>query len=147
MNFHVVDGDNQYREFLPVFSEMYNDKQIRVATIKEQLGLCQNDYRKLRRDAIQEGLVKPRPVGYKRKTSYKTNPRYVCKSISKGIVYFLVTKTVNGKRIFYGSFKDIRQADRMVELLKENDWDINKRDELKQQVLREWNCRINLQKK
>ena len=47
----------------------------------------------------------------------------------------------NIRRIFYGSFKDIRQADRMVELLKENDWDINKRDELKEQVLGEWNCR------
>lgn len=35
MNFNIVDGDNGYRELLPKFSEMYNDKQIRVATIKE----------------------------------------------------------------------------------------------------------------
>lgn len=142
MNFNIVDGDNGYRELLPVFSELYNDKQIRVATIKEQLGLCQNDYRKLRRDAIEEGLILPRTKPYNtKKPTYKTNPRYVYKSIKKGIVYFTVTRTINGKRIFYGNFKDIRQADRMVELLKENDWDINKRDELKQQVLREWNCR------
>ena len=142
MNFNIVDGDNGYRELLPKFSELYNDKQIRVATIKKQLGLCQNDYRKLRRDAIKEGLITPRTKPYNtKKPTYKTNPRYVCKSISKGIVYFIVTRTINGKRIFYGNFKDIRQADRMVELLKENDWDINKRDELKQQVLEEWNCR------
>lgn len=27
MNFNIVDGDNQYRELLPKFSELYNDKQ------------------------------------------------------------------------------------------------------------------------
>ena len=86
MNFHVVDGDNQYREFLPVFSEMYNDKQMRVATIKEQLGLCQNDYRKLRRDAIQEGLVKPRPVGFKRKTRVDEIGSSVVKNLFKRII-------------------------------------------------------------
>ena len=36
------------------------------------------------------------------------------------------------------SFRNYRQAERMVELLYENDWDINKRDELKQQVMMEW---------
>ena len=138
MNFNIVDGDNQYRELLPVFSEMYNDKQIRVTEIKKQLGIGVNEYKKLRRDAIQEGLVKPRTKQYKRKRSYKTNPKYVQKTIYKGIEYYQIHRVFNGKRYYYGNFRNYRQAERMVELLYENDWDINKRDELKEQVMMEW---------
>ena len=137
MNFNIVDGDNGYRELLPKFSEMYNDNQIPVATIKEQLNLNPNKYCKLRRDAIEEGLVTPRRHFIK-KGSYKTNPRYISQSVIRGIEYYSVHRGFNGKRYYFGNFKDIRQAERMVELLYENDWDINKRDELKEQVMMEW---------
>jgi hypothetical protein len=138
MNFKIIDGDNGYRELLPVFSEMYNDNQIPVATIKEQLSLGQNDYRKLRRDAIEEGLCNPRRKAYKKKLPYKVNPKHIGTQYRGGVEYFKVIKSINGKRVYFGYFKDYRQAERMVELLKENNWDISLRNKLKEQVMMEW---------
>ena len=141
MNFTIVDGDNTYRELLPRFSELYNDDYIPVTEIMDRLGLNMNTYRKLRRDAIEEDLVTPRRAKYKRKTSYKINPKYISKVHHGRFEYYKVIKRIDSKVIYFGYFKDYRQAERMVELLKEHDWDISKRDELKEQVLREWNCR------
>lgn len=138
MNFTIVDGDYDYRELLPRFSELYNDNYIPVTEIMDKLGLNQNTYRKLRRDAIEEELVQPRRTKYKRKTSYKINPKYISKVHHGRFEYYKVIKRIDSKVVYFGYFKDYRQAERMVELLYENDWDINKRDELKQQVMMEW---------
>lgn len=135
MNFNIIDGDNNYRNRLPEFSRLYNDKNIPVATIKTGMNLSQSEYKKLRRDAIQEGLVTPRTKEYKTKESYKTNPQYVYRQLSKGSYH--VIRSINGKRCYYGSFNDYRQAKRMVELLKEYNWDITLRTELKERVLNE----------
>ena len=138
MNFTVIDGDQEYRSKLPDFVDLYNNKNIPVTKIKSRLKLGTNEYRKLRRDAIEEGLITLRTKPYNtKKPTYKTNPRYVSKSTHGNLEYYIVTKTINGKHVFYGSFKDIRQADRMVELLKECNWDRSKRKELKEQVLNE----------
>ena len=113
MNFTVIDGDQEYRSKLPDFVDLYNNKNIPVNKIKTRLGLGTNEYRKLRRDAIEEGLITLRTKPYNtKKPTYKTNPRYVSKSTNGNRDYFIVTKTTNGKHQFYGSFKDIRQADR-----------------------------------
>ena len=141
MNFQIIDGDNTYRELLPEFSKLYNDDYIPVTEIMDRLGLNMNTYRKLRRDAIEEDLVVPRRAKYKRKTSYKINPKYISKQHHGNFEYYKVIKRIDSKVIYFGYFKDIRQAERMVELLKENDWDISLRTKLKEQVLREWNCR------
>ena len=138
MNFTVIDGDQEYRSKLPDFVDLYNNRSIPVTKIKSRLKLGTNEYRKLRRDALEEGLINLRTKPYNtKKPTYKTNPRYVSKSTNGNRDYFIVTKTINGKHVFYGSFKDIRQADRMVELLKECNWDRSKRKELKEQVLNE----------
>lgn len=138
MNFTVIDGDQNYRNKLGDFVDLYNNRSIPVTQIKRLLSLGTNEYRKLRRDAIEEGLITLRTKPYHtKKETYKTNPRYVSKSTHGNLEYYIVTKTINGKHVFYGSFKDIRQADRMVELLKECDWDRSKRKELKEQVLNE----------
>ena len=118
MNFTVIDGDQEYRSKLPDFVDLYNNRSIPVT--------------------MEEGLINLRTKPYNtKKPTYKTNPRYVSKSTNGNRDYFIVTKTINGKHVFYGSFKDIRQADRMVELLKECNWDRSKRKELKEQVLNE----------
>ena len=137
MNFTIVDGDNTYRELLPRFSELYNDDYIPVTEIMDRLGLNQNTYRKLRRDAIEEELIEPRRTKYKRKTSYKINPKYISKVHHGRFEYYKVIKRIDSKVVYFGYFKDIRQADRFVELLKENDWDRSKRKQLKEQVLNE----------
>ena len=141
MNFNIVDGDNGYRELLPEFSKLYNDDYIPVTEIMDRLGLNMNTYRKLRRDAIEEDLVIPRRAKYKKKISYKINPKYISKAHRGRFEYYRVVKRIDSKVLYFGYFKDYRQAERMVELLKENDWDISLRTKLKEQVLREWNCR------
>ena len=141
MNFNIVDGDNGYRELLPEFSKLYNDDYIPVTEIMDRLGLNMNTYRKLRRDAIEEDLVVPRRAKYKKKISYKINPKYISKAHRGRFEYYRVVKRIDSKVLYFGYFKDYRQAERMVELLKENDWDISLRTKLKEQVLREWNCR------
>lgn len=138
MNFTIVDGDNTYRELLPRFSELYNDDYIPVTEIMDRLGLNMNTYRKLRRDAIEEDLVIPRRAKYKRKTSYKINPKYISKERRGRFEYYKVINRIDSKVIYYGYFKDYRQAERMVELLVECDWDVTRRHELKEQVLREF---------
>ena len=138
MNFQIIDGDNGYRELLPEFSKLYNDDYIPVTEIMGRLGLNMNTYRKLRRDAIEEDLVIPRRAKYKRKTSYKINPKYISKVHHGRFEYYKVIKRIDSKVIYFGYFKDYRQAERMVELLVECDWDINRRHELKEQVLMEF---------
>lgn len=138
MNFTIVDGDYDYRKLLPEFSELYNDDYIPVTEIMDRLGLNQNSYRKLRRDAIEEELVQPRRTKYKRKTSYKINPKYISKERRGHFEFYKVVKRIDSKVIYFGYFKDYRQAERMVELLVECDWDVTRRQELKEQVLREF---------
>lgn len=134
MNFNIIDGDQDWMDLIPTFTEMYNDTNIRVSEIKSRMGIGQNTYTKLRRHCKDEGLIHLRTREYKKKVS---TPRYWHHTVAKGIEYYKVVKRVNGEIVHFGSFKDARQAERFVELMKECDWDYNRRDALKQQVLNE----------
>lgn len=138
----IVDGDNDWLQDVPEFVELYNNHEIRVSEIKEHFGYSNNNYTKIFKHCIANDLITRRHTTYRKPApSRRRNPTYISKNRGNGHEYWVVIKRVDGERRCFGNFKDYRQAERMVELCKECDWDISKRDELKEQVLREWNCR------
>ena len=134
MNFTITDGNNDWMDLIPTFTEMYNNKDIRVTDIKKQMNIGENTYTKLRKHCKDEGLIHPRTKPYKKK---EWKPRYWHHTVMKGIEYYNVVKRVDGEVKHFATFKKASQAERYVELMKECDWDFSQRDELKQQVLNE----------
>ena len=138
MNFNIVDGDNDYLDLLPEFAELYNNKDIPASKIPEMLGVTRPTYRKLRRDALEEDLITLRHKPKRKRETYKTAPKNYSHQVCKGIEYYHVQKRIDGKLLHFATFKDARQAERMVELLRECDWDRSKVDELKARVMEEF---------
>ena len=139
MNFNIINGNDDYLELADQFTEYYNNPKISVVEIKEKLKLNKNTYRKLLKYCKEQGMVKARYKYNKwdKRKNQKLEPLNYTKSINNGYTYWLVDKHINGKRKHFASFKHKKQAKRMVELLKECNWDYTKRYELKEQVLNE----------
>ena len=137
MNFNIVDGNRDYMDLLPKFVELYNNPEIRTKKILSQLSIGIPEYRKLRREAVSEGLITLRKQSRKKKKTCRTNPKYYSHHVTKGIEYYHVQKHINGKLTHFATFKDARHAKRMVELLKECDWDKSMVEVLKERVLNE----------
>ena len=113
------------------FIDLYNNTNLPMRKIRSKLGMTQSQCRET------YVSVKPylhlRKFGNHRKRNRKFEPNnysYHCLSNS-----YQVRK--NGK--YYGSVKTEAMAKRMVELFQECNWDMNKRVEVKKQVLKE--CR------
>ena len=134
MNFNIIDGDDHYIEQAPEFARLYNDPDITVQEIKNRMGLTKNPYEKLRKYCLEHGLIRGLR-GYKPKSL--NNPRYYTHTVQRGIEYWIVNKTINGRLVHFATFKKQKQAERMVELLKECNWDIDCKDVLKERVLNE----------
>ena len=139
MNFNIVDGDRDYLELAGEYARLYNNHKIPVSEIRERLNLSQNKHYRLLAYCREHEMVKPR---------YKYNKwdkrREVKKPIKNYTIvkdkhyrYYAVRKFIKDKEYHFATFKKEEQAQRMVELLKECNWDFNKRYELKEQVLNE----------
>lgn len=137
MNFNIIDGNNDWLDLTPTFIELYNNPEIRVQKIIEKLGINLGTYRKLRRHCIENNLVSKRKAHRPKKRTYKTHPKYYCHTVQKGIEYYHVQKRIDGKSVYFANFKNVRDAERMVELLIECDWDKSQVDRLKSEVLSE----------
>ena len=139
MNFNVVDGDRDYLKLADEYARLYNNHKIPVSEIRERLNLSQNKHYRLLAYCREHGLVKPR-YKYnkwdKRREAKKPIKNYTIVK-DKHYRYYAVRKFIKDKEYHFATFKKEEQAQRMVELLKECNWDYNKRYELKEQVLNE----------
>ena len=136
MNFKIIDGNDDYMNLLPEFSRLYNDKRVPVLDIRKRLGINQKQYSNLRREANNAGLINMRTKPYKEREKHITPPKHIYHRLGVRSPYAII-KRYNGKSYYYGAFPKYRQAERMVELLKEHNWDIRLKDELKKRVLEE----------
>ena len=140
MNFNIVDGDRDYLELAGEYARLYNNHKIPVSEIRERLNLSQNKHYRLLAYCREHGLVKPR---YKY-NKWDKRPKNEKKSIKNYTIvkdkhhrYYAVRKFIKDKEYHFATFKKEEQAQRMVELLRECNWDYSKRYELKEQVLNE----------
>ena len=137
MNFNIIDGDNDWLDLTPTFIELYNNPENTVNKIREKLNINLGTYRKLRRHCIEHGLVNKRKTYRPKKKTCRTHPKHYCHTVQKGIEYYQVQRRINGKVVHFANFKKAKQAERMVELLIECDWDMSRVEELKEVVLNE----------
>lgn len=120
VNYRIVEGDySKYDEFV----RLYNDYSLDVLEIKRQIG--NNIYSKLRKEALENGDIKPRPFNLRR------NIRYKYYHYDKNRGQYRVRKVKNGKYMSFGFYDTEEEAKKKVEQLLAVDWDINKlgRDE------------------
>ena len=111
------------------FIDLCNNTDLSLRIIRRRFGLKYNDFLKLRNRLIEEGKIQPRTFRRKKNTPHKVLNYSYCNTTK--------TYQIRKKSKYYGCFKNEKQARRFVELLRENDWDYNLKDELKEQVLME----------
>ena len=111
------------------FIHLYNNTSMCVPKIKKELNLTHNEYTKLRNSLNQKGLLILR--GFKKKRTKKREVKNY--SYSNTLKVYDIRK----RNRYYGTVKTKEQAERYVELLKQNNWNIEKRWELKLQAIKE----------
>ena len=131
MNFNVIDGNDDYLQKLPEFVYEYNRGYLSVPKIIEKLDITRGEYRKLRRTSLEEGLITLKRKGNKKKETYKTNPKYYGKTVTKGRVYWKVYY----KNQYLCLCKTKQQAETIVERLKKVNWDLRYLNNIKEEVM------------
>lgn len=130
MNFRIIDGDDDYLEKVPEFVEEYNRNYLTVPKLCEKLDLSINEYRKLRKHCLEEGLIILRRRQNKRKPNHKTNPKNYSLVFKGRYNYWKISKNSQ----YYCSCKSEAEAKEIVRRLEACDWDINSVDSIKESV-------------
>ena len=130
--FKIVEGDDFFEEIHDEFLELYL-AGVKVKDIQKKLGINKSQYqnylKKLRREGAVTTVRNPNG-GQKKITKYNhKNP--------KNYHYNRETKSfhVVRKGKFYAKFKKEDDAKLFVKLMRECDWDFDRRLELKERVL------------
>ena len=107
---------------------LYNDGVL-VKNIMRELDLNDGKFYEIVRELKAENRLILRTVGQKKQNAYKANP--------KNYYYNRYNDSFQIRRsgVYYGSVKTKSQAERFVELMKECNWDYDKRNEVKQRVV------------
>lgn len=108
--------------------EMYNN-DVLIKDIEKELELTHSRYQRIFKKLRVMGLLKKRKRGNYRKNKYV--PKNYSFNHTSGS--FDICK----KGRYFGCVRTQRQAERMVELLRECGWDYSCRDEIKRRVLSE----------
>ena len=115
--------------------ELYN-AGMPTRKIRKVLGLEFNEYQKLYRELRNNNEITPRKFG---RPPRKRKPVKNFSYIRSGGTYQIHK---NGR--YYGHVRTYKQAERLVELLRENDWNIDLFNNLKKQVIEvegvKWIC-------
>ena len=132
MKCKVIDGDRDYLERVPEFVELYNNKNIKVATIKKRMKLGQAEYRGLFRHCREEGLLNLRVTKQRRvkQPGYKTNPLHYSQTVRGDNAHF----TVSYRHEYYCACKTAKEASLIVERLKECNWDKKELPRIREEV-------------
>ena len=132
VNFRVIENDGFFDSVREEYLRLYR-ADVPMREIMERLGLTESQYLGFHRRLVRSGdIIGNRSHGkHKRQVikASKSAPKYYYWSHSNCKWY------VTYRNKFYASFRKKSQAELFVELMKQNNWDFNKREELKESVL------------
>lgn len=132
VNVTIRDGGPLTPELLENFEKEYIENKVPVKDLKIKYGLGPRTFSELIKD------IKKR-TGFSRKTASglrgRPNGKHYRYRESKK--RWVVSKTINGKTVYFGSFKTENGAKRMVEELKKINWDVSKKYEIREKVRKE----------
>ena len=129
MNFRIVENAPSSWEKEDGLIQQYRDG-VPVAEIRKNLCISVPTFNKMIQQFKKEGKILPRRKPYNlKKKANKRKPKYYVKHQNrKGF------NIIKGKKYFgYVNTRD--QAERFVELMKECDWDMSMREEVKRRVV------------
>ena len=125
----VVNGNRDYLVHEEKFIEYYNNPDMTVKEITKRLGITPHEFTLLRKKCNEEGKIKLRPAYRKKKQKHK--PKYYSINYRQGKTdYYQVYR----KGVYYCSCHTVREAELIVEKLKECDWDKSQIKRIKQEV-------------
>ena len=128
VTFNMIETD-WTKEFYTTYEKVKEDiKQgFQFKEIREKHNISSGQWIAYRKELIQDGLLQGR---------YNVNPpKYYVYVAGRG---YMVQKWIKNSRIYYGTFKTEREAQRCVELMKECGWDKEKRWEIRAKVKKEF---------
>ena len=96
------------------FIELYNNPEYTAHEIKQILGLNNNNYRKLKEETGLTG----------RRNTCTQGKHY--SELKGGKV--AINKRIKGQKIYLGVYRNKKEADKVINICKEHDWDINNRE-------------------
>ena len=134
-NFRIVEGDDLFESVKDEFVHLY-DTGVKIQDIQKKLGLTKSQYHnffyRLRRTGEISKVRNPN-------AGPKPEPRHHPKKNPRNYSYNKFTKrwTVTYRETYYGCFHRKEQAVRFVELMRECNWDISRKKELKSKVIKE----------
>lgn len=121
VNFNIIENpDPPYMEKYEEFIELYNNSEVTISKICEKLKWNVKVYYNAKKRALSEGRIIDNPPKY----YYFRNGRYV------------VSKLLNGKRVYFGAFKYEDDAKIIVEELGKNEWDKESIHQLKKELMK-----------
>ena len=129
--FTLTEGDDILDRIGDDFIKLYNDG-VKVSVICQRLNITRTQFQNLRQRLVRRGLIttkRNKNGGRKPQKRYqRDNPKNYHNRQAKmfKVVY---------RMQYYGCFKKEEHAKRFVELMRECNWDINKKNELKKEVL------------
>lgn len=128
MNFRIIENAPSSWDKEDELIQQYKDG-VPVAEIRKNLSISAPTFNKMVQQFKKEGKIQPRRKTYHRKKNKKPSPKYYQRQWNRS--GFQIVR--RGK--YYGYVKTRRQAERFVELMKECDWDMSMRDEVKKKVM------------
>ena len=128
MNFRIVENAPSSWDKEDELIQQYKEG-VPVAEIRKNLSISAPTFNKMVQQFKKEGKIHPRRKTYHRKKNKKPSPKYYQRQWNRS--GFQIVR--RGK--YYGYVKTRRQAERFVELMKECDWDYEKRYEVKKKVM------------
>ena len=111
-NFRIIEGYDNYYDKYKLFVEAYN-KGINVRKIRDNLGLTSHRYQQYKKEALEEGKIKPRRD--------MKNPKYYTKTANGN--YIIAKRDAETmKMISYGTYHTLEETLQIIEKLKKNNW-------------------------
>ena len=127
----VIDGNNDYLLRKNEFAELYNNTTISVREIQKRLKLTLSQYRKLRKECEEAGLINLRYATHKKKERI---PKYYS-PVNRSIHH--ESYNVRRRGVYYCVCKTVEEAELTVKKLKECDWDKSQIERIKKEVKEE----------
>ncbi len=93
---------------------------LRFNELKKKYGVGNSQYQRLLNRFREEGIT---ITGSWKKPKKYYNPEYIYRVLTKGICYWTVKRTINGKQISFGTYKNRALAEQRVKELNENNWE------------------------
>lgn len=125
----VIDGNDDYLLLKGEFAEMYNNRHFTVKEIQDKLKLTLRQYRNLRKECNEEGLITLRRANNQKKKKEIKNY-----SVGNRSIYGGGNFNVRHNGLYYCCCHSVQEAEMIVEKLRECDWDKSQVDRIKKEV-------------